>query len=104
MQNGAKMFELKATTRVPDGITIRSGYSANASIVLDKAGKALSCDETAVEFKDGKAYVYVLTSKPDDVEHQQFERREGTVGISDGLYMEVKSGIKDGDLLRGIQK
>ena len=104
LQNGAKMFELKATTRIPEGITIRSGYSANASIVIDKASKALSCDETAVEFQGDKAYVYVLTSKPDDVEHQQFERREVTVGISDGLYMEVKSGIKEGDLLRGIQK
>ena len=104
MQNGAKMFELKATTHIPEGITIRSGYSANANIVIDKASKVLSCDETAVEFQGDKAYVYVLTSKPEDVEHQQFERREVTVGISDGLYMEVKSGIKEGDLLRGIQK
>lgn len=104
MQNGAMMFELKATTRVPAGIAIRSGYSANANIVLAKAEKVLACDETAVEFEQGKTYVYVLTSDPDDTEHQQFERREVTTGISDGLHIELKSGVKEGDILRGIQK
>ena len=104
MQNGARMFELKGTTRVPEGITIRSGYSANANIVLAKAEKVLACDETAVQFEGGKTYVYVLTSAPDDTEHQTFERREVTTGISDGLHIELKSGVQAGDILRGIQK
>ena len=104
MQNGARMFELKGTTRVPEGVTIRSGYSANANIVLAKAEKVLACDETAVQFEGGKTYVYVLTSAPDDTEHQTFERREVTTGISDGLHIELKSGVQAGDILRGIQK
>ncbi len=104
MQNGARMFELKGTTRVPSDITIRSGYSANATIVLAKAEKVLSCDETAVQFEGGKTYVYVLTSALDDTEHQTFERREVTTGISDGLHIELKSGVQSGDILRGIQK
>ena len=104
MQNGAKMFELKATTHVPDSITIRSGYSANAIIILAKANQVLSCDETAVEFADGKAYVYVLTSAPEDTEHQTFERREVTTVISDGMHIEIKKGIKETDILRGILK
>lgn len=104
LQNGAKMFELRASAHIPDNVNIRSGYSANAGIVIAKAENVLSCDETAVEFADGKAYVYVLTSDAADVEHQHFERREVSVGISDGLYVELKGGVKAGDILRGIQK
>lgn len=104
MQNGAMMFELKASAHIPNDVTIRSGYSANANIVIAKAAQVLSCDETAIEFADGKTYVYVLTSNPKDEEHQQFERREVSIGISDGLYVELKSGVKAGELIRGIQK
>ena len=101
MQNGAKMFELKATATIPEGVTIRSGYSANATIVLGTVNDVLSCDEKAISFEAGKPYVYVLTSPPRDTEHQQFERRAVTIGISDGLSVELKSGVKKGEWLRG---
>jgi HlyD family secretion protein len=101
MQNGAKMFEVKATANIPADVTIRSGYSANANIVLGTANDVLSCDETAISFEEGKPYVYVLTSDPDDLDHQQFERRAVTIGLSDGLAIELKSGVKAGELLKG---
>ena len=103
LQNGAKMFEVKATANIPDDVTIRSGYSANASVVLGTAHNVLSCDETAISFEDGNPYVYVLTSSPDDTAHQQFERRAVTIGLSDGLSIELKDGVKSGELLRGNQ-
>ena len=103
LQNGAKMFELKASAHIPDQVTIRSGYSANASIVIAKEENVMSCDEAAIEFVDDKAYVYVLTSAPEDVENQKWERHPVELGISDGIYVAVKSGIKKGDKLRGIQ-
>jgi HlyD family secretion protein len=104
MQNGAKMFEVKATANIPDGVTIRSGYSANASIILGTANNVLSCDETAISFEEGKPYVYVLISDPNDTKHQEFERRAVNIGLSDGLAIELKSGVKAGELLRGNQK
>lgn len=104
MQNGAKMFEVKATANIPADVTIRSGYSANASIVLGTANNVLSCDETAISFEEGKPYVYVLTSNPNDTDHQQFERRAVTIGLSDGLVIELKSGVTSDELLRGNQK
>ena len=94
MQNGAKMFEVKADATIPDGVTVRSGYSANATIVLGTLNDVLACDEKAISFEAGKPYVYVLTSSPDDKEHQQFERRDVTIGISDGLSVELKGGVK----------
>ena len=104
LQNGAKMFEVKASASIPDSVTVRSGYSANASIVLGTARNVLSCDEAAVTFENGKPYVYVLVSDPADVSHQQFERRAVTIGLSDGLSIQLKSGVKPGELLRGNQK
>jgi HlyD family secretion protein len=104
MQNGAKMFELRATAIIPDNVSIRSGYSANAKIKLGTVHNVLSCDEKAIVFENGKPYVYVLTSSPNDDAHQQFERRAVTIGLSDGLSIELKSGVKEGELLRGNPK
>lgn len=104
LQNGARVFELKATASIPHGVEIRSGYSVNASITLNEAKQALSIDETCVEFEDDKAYVYRLTSPKDDVENQQWERIPVELGISDGIHVVVKSGVSKDDLIRGIQK
>ncbi len=104
MQNGAKVFELKATAHVPEGIVIRSGYSVNASITLDEAKNALSIDETCVEFEGDKAFVYRLTSPTADVADQQWQRIPVELGISDGIHVVVKSGVSQHDVIRGIQK
>lgn len=49
-QNGANQFEIKAAIKVPDSVNIRSGYSANAEIVLDKASKVIAIPESTIEF------------------------------------------------------
>ena len=102
--NGAKMFELKATATIPEGVEIRSGYSVNARITLSEARQALTVNETCVEFEDGKAYVYRLTSPEADLENQKWERIPVELGISDGVYVVVKSGVSTSDRLRGIQR
>ena len=104
LQNGAKVFELKATATIPQGVEIRSGYSVNASITLSEAKQALSIDETCVEFEGKKTYVYRLTSPKDDVENQKWERIPVELGISDGIHVVVKSGVSKSDIIRGIQK
>ena len=104
MQNGARMFELKATAHIPENVAIRSGYSVNANITLSEARQALSVNETCVEFDGGKAFVYRLTSAEEDVENQKWERIPVELGISDGVYVVVKSGINKTDRLRGIQR
>ena len=99
--NGANQFEIKAAIEVPEGQTLRSGYGANAEIVLDRAVKAVSVPEAALEFKDDSTFVYVLT---DSVPQQKFERRTVQTGLSDGIKIEVKSGLKVGEKVRGILK
>lgn len=98
--NGANQFEIKAAVSVPDGNRIRSGYSANAEIVLEKAAKVLSVPESAIEFEGSDAYVYVIKGTGDS---KTYERRKVTTGLSDGINIEIKSGITVKDKVRGPQ-
>ncbi|MEG2514509.1 MAG: efflux RND transporter periplasmic adaptor subunit, partial [Bacteroidaceae bacterium] len=59
-ENGANLFEIKAAITVPDSVQIRSGYSANAEIVLAKANKTLTIPESTVSFSGDSSFVYVL--------------------------------------------
>lgn len=99
--NGANQFEIKAAIAVPDSVTIRSGYSANAEMELQRASQVLSIPESALEFKGDSTLVFLLT---DSVSGQKFERINITTGVSDGINVEVKSGLKENDLVRGLKK
>jgi len=97
-QNGANQFEIKAAMVAPDSITIRSGYSANAEIVLQSAENVISVPESTIEFSNDKTFVYIMT---DSIPKQTFERREVVTGISDGINIEIKAGIKYNQIIRG---
>lgn len=100
-ENGANLFEIKAAIQLPDSMVIRSGYSANAEIILQKANQVLTIPEAALNFENEDTYVYVLT---DSIPEQKFEKRKVTTGLSDGLNIEVREGIKNGETVRGIEK
>jgi len=89
-RDGAIQFEVRAALAQEPGVTVRAGYSANASIVLARAENVIALDEGALQFgKDGKPFVEVETSP------QRFERRPVTTGVSDGLYIEVSAGLDE---------
>lgn len=98
--NGANQFEIKAAITVPDSVTIRSGYSANAEMELQRAEQVLAIPESAVEFRGDTVYTYVLT---DSVPVQKFERRRIQTGVSDGIHIEVKKGLSAADRVRGLK-
>lgn len=100
-ENGANQFEIKAAVAAPDSVQIRSGYSANAEIVLDRATKTLAVPESVVEFSGDSTFVYVMT---DSVPVQKFERKPIKVGMSDGIKIAIKSGITAKDKVRGAEK
>jgi HlyD family secretion protein len=93
LDNGAIQFEIKGTLHKSDTTFIRAGLSANASIILARADSVLSIKEDLVQFDEEtkKPYVEVNTGEKD------FERREITLGISDGLNVEVKDGLSEED-------
>ena len=95
--NGANQFEIKAAVDVSSDHMIRSGYSSNAEIVLESATQVPAIEESAIEFDGDDSYVYIKTEDA----KEPYERIQITTGISDGLYIEVKSGLKLGDKVRG---
>lgn len=97
---GAVMFEMKAAVKVPENVFVRAGYSANAEIVMSKAEKVLTIPESCVEFSNDSAFVQILTIESP----QTFERKHIEVGMSDGMKIEVKSGLKLKDKVRGAEK
>ncbi len=98
-QNGANQFEIKAAVNLPSNTTnIRSGYSANAEIVLAEAKNVLAVQESAIEFDGDDTYVYVIKGEGDK---QTYERRKVQTGISDGINIEIRSGVKPNERIRG---
>ena len=98
-ENGANQFEIKAAIRVPDSVTVRSGYSANAEIVLQRVQDVLTIPESCVEFSGDTTFVYVLTQN----EPQLFNRQQVSIGMSDGINIEIKDGLAEGQKVRGNQ-
>ncbi|MGL5786242.1 MAG: efflux RND transporter periplasmic adaptor subunit [Bacteroidales bacterium] len=98
-ENGANLFEIKAAVDVPDSVFIRAGYSANAEIVLNSRSNVLTIPESTIEFSKDTAFVYLLTSN--ESPEQSFDKKQIKVGLSDGIRIEVISGLTDKDKLRG---
>ena len=96
--NGANQFEIKAAVKVTGGKNIRSGYSANAEIVLAQARNVLTIPESAIEFEGEDTYVYIVKGEGDE---KTYERRKVTTGLSDGINIEIKKGLTQKDRVRG---
>ncbi len=90
-ENGAVQFKIKADVKLDEEYFVRAGYSANADIVLEKKDSVLSIKEGLLQFdkKDETPYVEVL------VGDQEFERKDLELGISDGINVEILSGISE---------
>ena len=93
--NGANQFEIKAALKTGSGHTIRSGYSANAEIVLETASQVLTIPESALEFDGDDTFVYKKNAEGG------YERVQVQTGLSDGVDIEIKSGLNQGDKVRG---
>lgn len=100
--NGAILFEIKAAASIPDSVIIRAGYSANAEIILERVENVLTVPESTVVFDNDSAFVYVL--KDSLAKDLVFDKKLITTGVSDGIKVQVKSGLTEGVLVRGNEK
>ena len=96
--NGANQFEIKAAVKLSEGGKIRSGYSANAEIVLAKADNVLTIPESAIEFSGDSTFVYIIKGEGNA---KTYERTNVETGLSDGVNIEIKKGLTDKDKVRG---
>ncbi|MDP5100135.1 MAG: efflux RND transporter periplasmic adaptor subunit [Nonlabens sp.] len=97
-ENGAIQFAIKGTlqTSEEEAQFIRAGLSANASIILEKAQDVLAIKEALVQYdpKTKKPFVEVATGD------QQFKRKNVELGLSNGIYVEIKSGVTTSDKIK----
>lgn len=95
-ENGAVQFPIKGTLENKENTFIRAGLSANASIILEKADKVLAIKESLVQFdeKTKKSFVEI------EVGNQKFEKRDVTLGVSDGIYVQIKKGVTKDDKIK----
>lgn len=94
--SGAVQFEIKGRLKNRDSTFIRAGLSANASIILDKAENVLTIPESLVQFDDKSNQPYVEIKTGD----KEFDRRNIKLGVSDGIKVEVKSGLTENDKVK----
>ncbi len=96
--NGANQFEIKAAVMVSADGHIRSGYSANAEIVLAQATQALAVPESAIEFVGDSTFVYLVKGEG---KQKTYERKAVVTGLSDGVNIEIKQGLTADQKVRG---
>jgi len=93
---GAIKFEIEASIEEKEGVFIRAGYSASADIVLDRRDSVLTIQEGLVQFdKENNPYIEV------EKDSQEFERQDVILGLSDGLQVEILSGVSLDDNIKG---
>ncbi len=92
--DGAIQFEIKAKVVRKEGMKIRANYSANADIVLEEKKQVLAIREALVQYKDDKPFVEIETTP------QTFVKKDITVGLSDGIKVEVLGGVAKGDKIK----
>lgn len=97
--NGAIMFDMKAAVSVPDTMFIRAGYSANAEIVFEKVENVITVPESCVEFRNDSSFVFTLESE----DPLTFKSKYVKTGLSDGINIQIKKGLKKGDKIRGAE-
>ncbi|GHA68612.1 efflux RND transporter periplasmic adaptor subunit [Pontibacter akesuensis] len=96
-EEGTIKFPIRAKVLLDEKDFIRAGYSANADIVLDKREKTLAIKESMLKFEEERPYVEVETAP------QRFEKRMIKTGLSDGINIEVLSGLQKKDKIKVME-
>ena len=93
--NGAVQFKIKATVEIPTS-KVRAGYSANAIIEIENKENTLSIRESLIQFNrfTEKPFVEILNDKG------VFVKKNITIGISDGISVEVLEGVEEDDKIK----
>jgi len=102
-ETGAVQFKIEGDVEVKDDVFIRAGYSANASIVLEKKDSILVISEALLQFdkETDEPYVELAVGSVDE---QKWERKDIEIGISDGVNVEVVSGLTEDDEIKQWNK
>ena len=95
-EQGAVQFKIEADLFLNDSIFVRAGYSANASLIIERKDNVMAIEESLLQFNRETEKPYVEIQIGD----QKFERRDIEIGLSDGVNVEVISGLTEQDQIK----
>ena len=91
-EQGIMKYYIEAKfSMINDTLEIRSGFSANAELILQKRENVLSIKEKYLQFQNDSAYLNVIRTDGNE------EKRFITTGLSDGINIEIIEGIKENE-------
>jgi HlyD family secretion protein len=93
-ESGAIQFEIRAAVTLDPSQFLRAGYSATADIVFEQRKNVLALKESLLQFDGDTVFVEVETAP------QQFKKRTIEVGLSDGINIEIVSGLSKTDRIK----
>jgi HlyD family secretion protein len=93
---GAIQFKIEGEVFLDDEYVVRAGYSANATIITDVKKDILSINESLLQFDNSTKKPFVEVQ----ISGQKFERKDIELGISDGVFAEVLSGVSESDNIK----
>ena len=93
--SGTILFEVKAAISGDDLSALKAGFSSNAEVEMAHKTGVLTIPEATVTYEGDKSFVFVKGSKG------KYEKKEVTLGLSDGIKVEVLSGLTGDETLRG---
>ncbi|MFG6684942.1 efflux RND transporter periplasmic adaptor subunit [Mariniflexile sp. HNIBRBA6329] len=95
-ENGAVQFTVKANVKLDNTTNVRAGYSANAEIDIESKDSVLAIREALLQYNriTEKPFVEVLVSEG------KYKKQDVTLGISDGINVEITEGVKKGDKIK----
>ena len=95
-EQGTVQFKIEGDVYLDNSIFIRAGYSANASLVLEKKDSIMGISEALLQFDKITNDPYVELKNDKEI----FERKNIKLGISDGINVEVISGLSIEDKIK----
>lgn len=97
---GAVFYEVKASLEIPDTLQVSSRTSANAEICVARKDSILIIPEHTVFIENDSTFVWLHKRR---FLNDMFEKRQITTGLSDKVFIEVLSGLEEGERIRGTQ-
>jgi len=93
-RENATVFPIEILIPRSNNSVLRAGYSANASIIINKKENVLMIPERVVTFRNDSAFVQFALAAGGDQE------RLIETGLSDAINIEITSGLAEGDEVR----
>ena len=93
---GAVQFKIEADVTLDDNTFVRAGYSANGSLIIEDKQDIMVIAEALLQFDRRTQQPFIEV----EISNQNFERVDVQIGLSDGIKVEILSGIEMTDKIK----